>query len=235
MTPTEHGLFAAWRPGLWRFRVPQGRRLIAGVTDRSINLDELRTRLGFPHELAAAEQVHGVSLAAVHGAAPRQPIPGCDGILTATPDLLLTIRTADCLPILGWDPLRNAISLIHAGWRGLAGDLPAPMVTRMRQLYRSRPEDLWVAIGPAIRACCYEVGPEFAGRFGRFVSNAGGRRHCDLIGYAIQQLCAAGIRAGQIVDSGQCTSCDASQWYSFRREGAAAGRLLSFAVVHPSG
>jgi len=141
------------------------------------------------------------------------------------------IRTADCLPIFLLDPQRRAVGIAHAGWRGLAAGLLLRLVTAFRHVYHSRPVELRAAIGPAIRSCCYEVGPEFETRFGSFVQVSSGRRTCDLIGVAIRQLRRAGLTPSRMVDSGQCTFCSSSPWYSIRREGQDTGRLLSFIAI----
>ena len=100
----------------------------------------------------------------------RKPA-GCagDALLTNEPGVLLSVRVADCMPILMVDPRLRAIAAVHAGWRGAARRLVAKSVGEMRRVFGSRTRDVLVAIGPSIRACCYEVGEEvmdaFAGRF----------------------------------------------------------------------
>ena len=216
--------------GLWRMAWPgrgslDQRPVLAGVADRALSLDGLRTVLG---PLVLAQQVHGVSLAAIGDASCVLPVAGCDGLTTALPDVTLVIRTADCLPILAWDPIQHVAGILHAGWRGLAGGLPRRLIVWLREVYGSRPSNLWLAIGPAIRACCYDVGAEFEARFGSFVRMDRGRRTCDLIGAATQQLVESGVAAERVLDSGCCTACDAARWHSVRRDGQHAGRLLSF-------
>jgi copper oxidase (laccase) domain-containing protein len=107
------------------------------------------------------------------------------------------------------------------------------MIAAFRHMSYSDPADLLVAIGPAIRACCYEVGQEFADRFGRFVHTRKGRLTCDLIGVATEQFRQAGIRAEHLFDSGHCTGCERGEWFSLRREGQAAGRLTSLIMLRP--
>lgn len=160
-----------------------------------------------------------------------QPVGGADALLTDVAGVALMIRTADCLPILFADSARGAVGIAHAGWRGLAAALPARVVAAFRHAYHSRAEDVRIAIGPAIRACCYEVGQEFVARFGAFVRERGGRRTCDLVGIAVDQLRRCGIRPDRITDPGQCTACHLERWYSLRREGPATGRLTSLILL----
>ena len=208
--------------------------MAAGIADRSADPSRFMDRLRAPAGAVEGEQVHGASIAVVgRGAQGIQAVAGCDALLTNAVGLALRVRTADCLPIFFAAPLQGAVGLAHAGWRGVALALPARVVAAFRRTYHSRPETLQVAIGPAIRVCCYEVGPEFDGRFGRFVQECGGRRMCDLIGAAIEQLRASGVRPDRIVDTRQCTACEAQRWFSLRRQGPATGRLTSFIVVRP--
>ncbi len=96
---------------------------------------------------------------------------GCagDALLTNEPGVLLSVRAADCMPILMVDPRLRAIAAVHAGWRGAARRVVEKSVGEMRRVFGSRARDLLVAIGPCIHACCYEVGEDvmdaFGGRF----------------------------------------------------------------------
>lgn len=83
-----------------------------------------------------------------------------DALLTNQPDILLSVRTADCLPLLVADAQRRVIAAIHAGWRGMLARIVEKTLGEMRRIYGSEPKDLRVAMGPSIRACCYPVGEE---------------------------------------------------------------------------
>lgn len=218
-----------WSPGIWRW--PWRGPVAAGVIDRTATLENLSDQLGHP-AFIHAEQVHGASIASVAcqpGAA--LTIPGCDGLTTHQQHTALLIRSADCLPIIAWDPIRHVAGVIHAGWRGLKQQLPMRLVACLRQEYQSHPEQLWVGIGPAIRECCFEVGEEFRGMFGAFVRTRGSRVTCDLIGVASDQLRRSGIKPSRIADSRCCTACHTDRWFSARKEGRGTGRLLSFVMV----
>lgn len=180
----------------------------------------------------AAEQVHGSSVAVIDGLqAIQQPIPGCDALITDRVNAALLIRTADCLPVFFAHPKRGVVALAHAGWRGLARQLPAHVLAVLWNRYRCASDEVDAAIGPAIRSCCYDVGPEFEKIFGPFVRQAHGRRTCDLAGFARAQLLRAGMRPGRVLDTGLCTACDDKKWYSLRREGPDTGRLTSLIMV----
>ena len=219
-------------PGFWRLAGWGPPWVTAGIVGPPAELSQLLPLLPGARGVVQAEQVHGSSLAVIqHTRELTRPVPGCDALLTSSSGIGLVIRTADCLPIFFLDPARRAVGLAHAGWRGLAAGLPLRMVAAFRHQYHSRPQELRVAIGPAIRSCCYEVGSEFTARFGPFVQVRENRRTCDLIGAAIEQLQRGGVSPARIVDSGQCTSCSSSSWFSIRRDGQTTGRLLSFIAI----
>jgi YfiH family protein len=94
----------------------------------------------------------------------EEPLTG-DGMITATPGLLLAVQTADCLPVIVVDAKRHAVGVFHAGWRGTVKRIVEKGVGQMVRHFGSRPRDLRAAIGPGIQGCCYEVGEEVRTRF----------------------------------------------------------------------
>jgi YfiH family protein len=116
-----------------------------------------------PWPLITLRQVHSDIIRYVDSPAESQ-LAG-DGLITATPGLLLGIQTADCLPIMLVDPKRRAVGVFHAGWRGTVKRIVEKGVGEMRRRFDSRAQDLKAAIGPAIHGCCYEVGAEVREKF----------------------------------------------------------------------
>jgi YfiH family protein len=111
-----------------------------------------------PWPLVTPRQVHSDIIRLVDSP-PESQLVG-DGLITATPGLLLGIQTADCLPIILVDPKHRAVGVFHAGWRGTVKRIVEKGVGEMRRGFGSRPRDLEAAIGPGIQGCCYEVGAE---------------------------------------------------------------------------
>ena len=214
--------------GLWSFVFPRSAHVRAGVGDRRVPVEKALARMPCPVSPIQAEQVHGSSIAAVASADIRQPIAGCDALVTLQTNRALVVRSADCVPILVSDPVHRVVAAAHAGWRGLAARLPSRLVALLVQLYHCRADDLEVVFGPCIRSCCYEVGSEFERFFGPFVRMRDGKRLCDLPGYAAEQLLQAGVRREHIGDSRQCTACNPQRWFSLRREGPQTGRLATW-------
>ena len=92
------------------------------------------------------------------------PLAG-DGMVTNIAGILLGVLTADCLPVIVVDPRRHAVGVFHAGWRGTAKRIVEKGIGEMHRWFASDPGDLKAAIGPGIRGCCYEVGPEVRSAF----------------------------------------------------------------------
>ena len=93
-----------------------------------------------------------------------EPLSG-DGLITATPGLLLAIQTADCLPVILVDTARHVVGVFHAGWRGTVKRIVEKGVGEMHRCFGTRPRDIKAAIGPGIQGCCYEVGEEVRTKF----------------------------------------------------------------------
>ena len=146
-----------------------------------------------------------------------------DALIENTPERLIAVKTADCIPLLVVDPRHRAVAAVHAGWRGTVQRIAAQAVQDMQKRFSSQPEDLLVAIGPGIGKCCYEVGPEVAVQFGEFADST---RRVDLSSANRSQVAECGVPPDHIYAAGLCTMCN-SDFHSFRRDKQQAGRMLS--------
>ena len=185
-----------------------------------------------------------------------------DASITNRPGLLLAIQTADCVPILLVDPKKRAVAAIHAGWRGTVTRIAAKTVGKMQMHFGTKPGDLLAAIGPSIGGCCYEVGTEVATQFLSQFRDApnyfeefrtGDEPNpiqwlnrmppghqpppkgvlLDLRKANRSQLLATGLRPQNIHVSDLCTACRRDLLFSYRKEGAASGRLMSIIALRP--
>jgi YfiH family protein len=177
-----------------------------------------------PRAVTTLRQIH--SDIAVHADRPGCPAEG-DALLSDTPGRIVAVKTADCVPILLADARHRAVAAVHAGWRGTASHIVQKTIDAMAARWNTRAADLYAAIGPAIGACCYEVGPEVAVQF----TGASERAHIDLAGANRRQLLAAGLDPDHISTAGLCTFCHPGEFHSFRRDREAAGRMYSFIGV----
>jgi polyphenol oxidase len=116
-----------------------------------------------PWPLVTVRQIHSDLIHRIDEL-PEHPLTG-DGLITATPGILLGIQTADCLPLILVDARKRVVGVFHAGWRGTLQRIAEKGIGEMRRWYGSKPEDVKAAIGPGIHGCCYEVGPEVREKF----------------------------------------------------------------------
>ena len=121
------------------------------------------SRASSPWPLITLHQIHSDIIRCIDSI-PDEPISG-DGMITATPGLLLAIQTADCLPVILVDPKRRVVGVFHAGWRGTVKRIVEKGVGEMERCFGSRPRDLKAAIGPGVQGCCYNVGEEVRTKF----------------------------------------------------------------------
>lgn len=187
------------------------------------------------------KQVHGADIVVFEDVQSQDTsLIEADGMITRTTNCALAVRTADCLPVALYDPKTSTIGMVHAGWRGTRQKILARAIDTMRHRFGARAEDILIRFGPSIRPCCYEVGAEFQSYFPGFVfyrqeiscscpKGGTGKFYFDLAGVNQAQAVQAGIAPAHIEDTGICTCCTAS-YYSYRREGEAAGRNISFIV-----
>lgn len=179
-----------------------------------------------------AEQVHGSDIFVIdadttyrdHGIVRR--LTEGDGMVTALRKCALAVLTADCLPIFFYDPVKKALGIVHAGYKGTYACIAEDAVDKMMSAFGTRPEDLKVIIGPAIRSCCYSIDSDRAAAFIGSTSFRDGRYFLDLASANIRQLENKGVILDNIMDSGICTSCD-RDLFSYRRDGADCGRNIS--------
>jgi YfiH family protein len=151
-------------------------------------------------------------------------LPEADGILVLRGEdsrHVAAVRTADCVPILIADRRGRAAAAVHAGWRGTAAGIARLAVEKFAGI-GIKAGDLRAALGPSIGPCCYEVGPEVLRAVG-----GGSGRQLDLAGANFAQLRSAGLKGSEIFRAPWCTACRTDLFFSYRREGRAAGRLMA--------
>jgi hypothetical protein len=186
--------------------------------------------LGVPDlPLVRGTQVHGNKVIVVGD----RPGPGetfdagaCDALVTRLPGVGLVVQTADCVPVLL--AASDAVGAVHAGWRGAAANVAGAAVESILAL-TDDPASVRAWLGPAIGACCYQVGREVASRFAdEFArSSADGRFRLDLPAVVRSQLETAGIAPGNIIGSTVCTRCGGERYASWRRDRENSGRMIA--------
>jgi len=193
-------------------------------------------RGGLPADgFAYARQVHGAGLAVATRAG---SVGQADVLMTDRPGLPLAIFTADCLPIVVYDPPNRRLAMAHAGWRGTVESAARVAVEALVKA-GGRPEAFLAAIGPSIGPCCYEVdrpvidrlGAVFPGVSGDWVTaTRPGKWMLDLWKANEDQLREAGLIEARIDNPRLCTACRADLFFSYRR-GRGEGRLVALAAL----
>jgi polyphenol oxidase len=226
-------------------------RALAGAARHCFSTRELYlegVRTGAPAGWAALANALGVELDSVvrmrqvHCAdvfevrreygVPLSDWPEADIAVTDDPSVALSVRAADCVPILLADRRRGAVSAVHAGWKGTAAGAAIAAVQSLTSRYHTRPADVVAAVGPSIGPCCYEVSEELAGHFSSHADAStwftpGEKPHLNLWRATRDQLARAGVPAEQIHVCELCTFDHPALFHSYRRDGTNAGRLVA--------
>ncbi len=193
------------------------------------NLERLSAAFGAtPKQLVTVHQVHGTTV--LEATAAGQGVLGdADAVFTRQAGLLVGVKTADCLPILIEDPKTGQVAAVHAGWRGVIGEI----VLRAIEKLGADPAGLNVALGPAIQACCFEVDGDLPSRFAAAFGDGVVRPqpgkakvHLDLAWAVGRSLARAGVPESHVDVLPHGTRCDA-RFFSYRREEGRTGRQLS--------
>ena len=196
------------------------------------NYERVCRTLGIPRShMVTCHQVHSADVFVATAADGGRLVGRGDALIADQPGVYLSMRFADCTPILLHDPVRRAVGIAHAGWRGtlknVAGAVARAMVERLGCL----PGDISAVIGPAIGPCCYQVGGEViqaveatcADAAGLLQRRAGGRAYFDLWEANRRRLVEAGM--GRVAVAGLCTACRTDHFFSHRAERGQTGRF----------
>jgi YfiH family protein len=187
-------------------------------------------------DLATLHQVHSNHVHIVREISGQSNQAEGDALITQVEGIALAVQIADCLPVLIADPVRKVVAAVHSGWRGTLKRIAAITIEEMQRAFGSDPAQLVVAVGPGIRACCYEIGSDVAARFDQEYPGYGlaqsipgreGQYLLDLPKALDIQFHAAGIRSENSFDLNACTRCNTGEFFSYRAEGTSAGRMMA--------
>jgi YfiH family protein len=200
--------------------------------------------------LVRLRQSHSDQIAVIDSFRQTGTIIQADAALTQLPQLILPVLTADCVPLMVVNPTRRAIAVIHAGWRGTAKKIIEKTLAALCRHCGGTMDELSVAIGPSIHACCYEVGedvrrvfrdaiPQGEKYFSTHLSGIDatherqspqltpGKFHLDLVAAILDQLMLQGVEKHQITLDCCCTVCHPELFFSHRREAGRTGRMMA--------
>ncbi len=164
-----------------------------------------------------------------------------DGLITSSPGLLLSVKTADCLPVLLFDPINRIVAAVHCGWRGTAARLLEKIICFLINSFNTKPENLLIVFGPCISRDCYEVGEEvrllfnqagfpLEGNLFRPNPEKSGHFYLDLRLANRLQLLPLGVEPEKIEEIDLCPHCH-RDLLSFRRDRVRRHRLFNFIAL----
>ncbi|PKP09969.1 MAG: peptidoglycan editing factor PgeF [Bacteroidetes bacterium HGW-Bacteroidetes-4] len=195
-----------------------------------------RERLVHDQHLVYAIQTHTANVAIITENNAHTIHQDVDGLITRKKGFCLCIETADCAPILLFDPVNKVIAALHAGWKGTVQEITTRAVGLMKEHFGTRPKDLFADVGPCISQKVYEVGPNVFEAFKELPINldsvfspaiAPGKYWCNIKEANRLLLLYNGLLASRITISAHCTYADSDKFFSARRDGFDTGRMIS--------
>lgn len=186
--------------------------------------------------LVHMRQIHSDRIIAVDETYTFDTPPECDALITDTLNLPIMVMSADCTPIILYDPIRHACATIHAGRSGALGEILPKTIKAMEQQFGSLRENLHVIMGPSIHGCCYEINETIADETDAQGYSAALHRRDDKVfldvnTILLQQLEALSINPSHIEMIEHCTSCKNDEYFSYRADRQKTGRIAGLIIL----
>ena len=176
-------------------------------------------------DIAVPIQTHSNNIKVVNA---KKTYLNTDGLINCGSNKILTLLTADCIPIFIYDKIKKNISLIHSGWRGLSTGI---FFNAMDILFKvnNNIKDFKFVIGPSIKKCCYEVDVKVYSKFDKkfYELKNDGKAMLDLQSILLNQILSYGFFISNVLIDSECTKCSYKKFFSYRREKEKSGRMLS--------
>ncbi|MDD2384997.1 MAG: peptidoglycan editing factor PgeF [Sulfurospirillaceae bacterium] len=173
----------------------------------------LKAQCNVPH-IMFMNQVHSADVTVISGI---MPVPTCDAMITNQKGIALAVMVADCIPILLYDSVNEAIGVVHAGRTGSALHVGTRCIQKMHQVYGTEAKDIKLWMGPSIGGCCYEVGKDVTVGLEDCLHVRENRYFLDLPSFNKADFLALGVKETNIVHSTICTCCN-PDYFSYRRD-----------------
>lgn len=186
-------------------------------------------------KIYSVKQVHGIDVKVINKQN-RELVSEeeYDGLITNKKDLVLCTYHADCVPVYFYDETKKVIGLVHGGWKGTLNNICKTMVLKMQEEYKSKLEDILVAIGPSIGPCCYEIQEDVSSLFEEkflnsndIITKTKNKTYLNLWEANKQNLLNLGIKKENIILSEFCTSCNIDTLFSYRKESGTKNRMIA--------
>jgi len=209
--------------------------------DKEADYDMFRKELAISCELSTNQfvfprQTHSDRIAIVTGGTNTTTISDTDALITSESELFVCVQTADCVPILLFDPVKKIVAAVHAGWRGTVTKIVMKTIRKMTNEFGCLPTDIVAGIGPSIHIHAYEIGPEVVEAVESVFTNATallkpslnpGKAYLDLWEANKTILLESGVQEENIEVMGLCSFEHSDLFFSARRDGTETGRMVS--------
>lgn len=186
-----------------------------------------------------AHQVHSKNVFYVRSRSDNSNPDSTDAFITQTRGIVIAVKSADCVPILLYDPVTQSIAAVHSGWKGTVARIVNHTILEMQKAFGTNPSDIISGIGPSICPQCYEVGNEVIDEVNAAYDNAddliiykGGSSFFDLLAANQYQLLVQGVKPENIEIADMCTYEIKDNLFSARRDGPLTGRSLSGIILN---
>ena len=204
-----------------------------------VNTNHLRLAQELDYDvnhLIHMRQIHSDKIIVINDSHRFDNPPECDAVITNRQNSPLMVMTADCTPVLLFDPKKKVIAAVHAGRSGAFKAIVSKTIAAMQSKFESESTDIIAVLGPSIHNCCYEIGKTIATNaeekgFGYAVSVKDVRYYLDVNTILRQQLKASGILQKHIEDLHLCTSCEKDAFFSYRAEEQVTGRMAAVILL----
>lgn len=191
-----------------------------------------------PQKLIHMRQIHSNSIIVVNSFMNFDTPPQCDALITNCIDVPLMVMSADCTPILLYDPINHAIGAVHAGRAGALNRILPMTLEAMEKNYATALSDIRIVFGPSIQGCCYEINENIAHEvrekgYAEALIRTKENISLDVNTILHLQLKALGIVSEQIETINQCTSCNCHDFFSYRADAQHTGRMAGVILLRP--
>jgi len=207
------------------------------------NYSRLCKALGIKTDsIVCSTQVHGTDIRIVKssdcGKLLQDNPHKSDGLITQTPGIALMVFTADCVPILLFDPIKNAAAAVHAGWRGTAANIAGEAVSKLKENFGCSPADIKAAIGPCISKCCFETDSDVPDALTDALGHSAADCYTQNVNKYMVDLKNANaifLKQAGLTDisiSDECTSCSSDKYWSHRKTKGKRGTQAALIVLN---
>ncbi|MCX6062019.1 MAG: peptidoglycan editing factor PgeF [Campylobacterales bacterium] len=184
-------------------------------------------------------QIHSDTIITIDDTHSFDTIPQCDALITNRLNTPIMVMSADCTPVLIYDPIHNAIGAVHAGRKGALNKILPKTLHAMNQAFDTQINDVQIVLGPSIHGCCYEVNENIVNEviekgYEDAIRRENKRVFLDVNTILLLQLRSLGVKKENIEVVNHCTSCNCDTYFSYRADAQHTGRIAGVIMLRPA-